>query len=417
MSDLRQLNDFHTEFHLNLDRQEVNAIRKSLMELHLNPYPNWEIVPGSKQSSPEASRANSPEIPAPSPSVEAATNLPAVTQALIRSFSDRRIPILLENPYATFETDLGMIRQVQQTLGSLFPTAASSQSAYSTANTHQSLGGQQNPNTEGETSSSASRNYSQHDPLLSSDKGLGQGSGSTSMSPKGYASSDSVDVQSLELPQSSRSHEFPDPILRDTITLPTATNFEDPLNSLLSGEYHSERLHQFLRHSQSGSGLEEAGLIRGLAGPSSSSSSPTTPSTSSSPLALVSRSHQQSTNQTVLRKHTSSSRSSPTAAPSSVIRSAHPTHSTPSSPSHSSTGIIQEDFAGEGNTSGAKSGSQTFRSVSCSTLGSSSTGWHGGEVHATTNGHRPVVPAMAITVTSRIQPPPAFSSDDDDEPN
>jgi len=347
LSDLRQLNDFHTEFHLNLDRNEVNAIKKSLMELSLNPYPNWKIVPESRQSSPEQSRPTSPILPAPSPFIEAGpSSLPMVTQALIQSFADRRIPTLLDNPYAVFETDLGLIRQVQQT----FALTGYTQTSH-----------ERHPSGDSE----GSRVVSIHDQLISSESFAPDG-GSSSMSPRRHSSStESSELPPLDILQNSRTQEYKPPSLAST----TSSSHSDVVGAAFSGEYHAERLQQFFQQRSQTTGLEPETVIRGQ-----SSTSTTTGCVHGSQT------------QTVLRKHSSSGSSLPS-TPSSVIRSAH---SRPLEQSNSTEGRLD---------------AHSFRSISCSTV--SAAGWHGGEVvHTTTNGHRSSGSTSTLTVTTatRMQP-------------
>ncbi|ODM96695.1 Vitamin D3 receptor A [Orchesella cincta] len=346
LSDLRQLNDFHTEFHLNLDRNEVNAIKKSLMELHLNPYPNWKIVPESRQSSPEQSRPSSPILPAPSPFVESGpSSLPRATQTLIQSFADRRIPTLLDNPYAVFETDLGLIRQVQQT----FALSAYNQSLH-----------QRHPSED----SDGSRMISIQDQLANSETFAPNG-GSSSVSPRGHSSStESTEISALDILHNSRSHEYQPPSLTNTTT---SSSCHSEALSALSGEYHVDRLQQFLQHRGQTTGLEPETVLRGHNSSISTTGCP----------------HGSQT-QTVLRKH--SSGSSLPSTPSSVIRSAH---SRPVDPPINADGRLD---------------ARSFRSISCSTV--SGGGWHGGEVHTTTNGHRTTGSTSTVTVTTatRTQP-------------
>ncbi|CAL8142986.1 unnamed protein product [Orchesella dallaii] len=349
LSDLRQLNDFHTEFHLNLDRTEVNAIKQSLMELHLNPYPNWKIVPESSQSSPEQSRSTSPVLPAPSPYREAGpSSLPMVTQALIQSFADRRIPTLLDNPYAVFETDLGLIRQVQQTFALSGYTQSSHQG--------NSSGG-----------SESSRLVSGHQHLASSETFSPNG-GSSSTSPRRHSSStESTDMPLLDMLHNSRTHEYQPPSLTNTVTPGPA----DVL-STFSGDYHADRLQQFLQHRSQATGMDPETILRGH-----------------SSISTTGCAHGSQT-QTVLRKH--SSGSSLPSTPSSVIRSAH---SRPMDPSTSVEGLLD---------------AHSFRSISCSTV--SGGGWHGGEVQTTTNGHRPSGSTSTMTFTSASRMQPSSYEDD-----
>jgi hypothetical protein len=56
LSDLRQLKDLHTEYHLNLAETEVNVIRQDLSHLKLEPYTQWKIVnpnPDKSAASPK----------------------------------------------------------------------------------------------------------------------------------------------------------------------------------------------------------------------------------------------------------------------------------------------------------------------------------------------------------------------------
>ncbi|XP_021952466.1 retinoic acid receptor beta isoform X2 [Folsomia candida] len=71
LSNLRQLNDLHTEYHLNLAEKEVNVIRQDLTQLHLNPYPQWKIV--TTENSPATTAPHSPQFPPLHPTADEAS--------------------------------------------------------------------------------------------------------------------------------------------------------------------------------------------------------------------------------------------------------------------------------------------------------------------------------------------------------
>lgn len=314
------------------------------MELHLNPYPNWKIVPESHQESPEESRTESPQAPVTTASPAGGMSMPMVTQALIQSFADRRIPTLLDNPYATFETDLGMIRQVQQTLGSLFPSAALLNNAQRQTSTDS-----ENPNT---------RNF--HDSMLSPEK---SGMRPSSISPRGYSSStDSTDGQAHDALQYSRCREYQTPSVDSSSS---STHMDGPFHS--NNEYHSDRFHQFLTRT----GQDSESVIKQLS-PSSSSSTAQSPVNSGS-------------QQTVLRKHTSAGTSLP-GTPSSVIRSAPPRQI-------DSSGVSQL----------SEDAHNSMRSINCGAVPGA--GWNGGEVvHTAGNGHHDGSGGPSAFTVARSQP-------------
>lgn len=55
MADLRQLNDFHTEYNLRMSKTEVEEIQEQLGNINLNPYPQWVLVEDQQRNRAAAS--------------------------------------------------------------------------------------------------------------------------------------------------------------------------------------------------------------------------------------------------------------------------------------------------------------------------------------------------------------------------
>lgn len=340
------------------------------MELHLNPYPNWNIVPESRQSSPEESPAPTPVMPSPSPMLEAgSSSMPMMAQRLLQTFADSRIPTLLDNPYSEFETDLGMIRHVQQTLGSLFPSPGQAPAFTTNA---QSTQQQQRRYPTDADSTTTGKHFAKGYPLLSSAKSKPCPGPESSISSRYSSSTDSAEAAALDILEPTSTSKF---------QAPSTSSSSSQFDNIPPVEYHTERLHQFLHHRAGGSshasGFETvtSSVIQGLhpsAGPSD------LPSGSQQP-------------QTVLRKHSSTGSSLP--GTHSVIRSA-PARTVGSSVSSSTEGI---------------------QPISCNSVPVSGGGWHGGEVTTTTNGHSQPTETGAMTVTTRIRPPTLYDDPDEEE--
>lgn len=326
-------------------------------ELHLNPYPNWKIVQDRQGVSEVPADGQPPPTTLPSPG---GMSMPMMTQVLIQRFADRRIPTLLDNPYATFETDMSMIRQVQQALGSLIPGSAGISAAMLAQQRLLSPDSEMSNDSNPRNFHDAPRNYESFE------------SPPSSVSPRGYSSS----TDSVEILDSSRMREY------HTSSVGGDSNSSSvPMEGAFPGEYHSERFQQFL--SQNGMSRAEGGsVIKEL-----------------SAAASMASTNESGSQQTVLRKHSSAGSSLP-GTPSSVIRTAPPRQV-----DSSSTRVILQHSS--------PNDAQSARAVNCSVM-SNTTGWHGGEMQttATTNGHDlNKCENVITTVASRIQPPGGYNNE------
>jgi len=145
LSDLRQLNDSHTEYNLKLEKNEVQEIQEQLGNLNLNPYPRWELVKGGNNDSTPvpgpSSGAGYKNQDSPTGVISASSARPnnnvcpgnqrEAMKVMFMSFMDKRLPEMMDDPMIvpSFEADIMQMSSFfkqNRTMAAQLPTAHNS---------------------------------------------------------------------------------------------------------------------------------------------------------------------------------------------------------------------------------------------------------------------------------------------------